>query len=65
MTITDKRNKEITDQSSPNKVLMKNDKFCEKIDNKHVMSEGQRSQLESLSEFELLTPQTLGIYSIH
>lgn len=65
MTIIDKRNKEITDQSSPKKVLMKNDKFCEKINNKHVMSEGQRNQLESLSEFELLTSQTLGIYSVN
>lgn len=65
MAIIDKRNKEITDQSSPKKVLMKNDKFCEKINNKHVMSEGQRNQLESLSEFELLTSQTLGIYSVN
>jgi len=39
--------------------------FVKKINNKHVMSEGQRNQLESLSEFELLTSQTLGIYSIH
>ena len=45
MTITDKRKKEITDQSSPNKVMMKNDKFCEKIDNKHVISEGQKINL--------------------
>ena len=43
MTIIDTRNKEITDQSSPKKVLMKTDKFCDKINNKHVMSEGQRN----------------------
>lgn len=65
MTIIDTRNKEITDQSSPKKVLMKTDKFCDKINNKHVMSEGQRNQLESLSELELLISQTLVIYSIH